>query len=81
MNRTILSIIGLLGFVMLDWSCFHNNGGCDTLIDYRRYTIKGVDTTVILSLKETVNASWDLYKSGDTVAVDKFRIHVKLIEN
>lgn len=80
MNRTVLSIIGLLGFVMLDWSCFPNNGGCGGG-DYkdRSYTIKGVDTTVILSLKETVNASWDLYKSGDTVAVDKFRIHVKLL--
>ena len=65
---------------MLDWSCFPNNGGCGGG-DYkdRSYTIKGVDTTVILSLKETVNASWDLYKSGDTVAVDKFRIHVKLL--
>ncbi len=80
MNRTVLSIIGLLGFVMLDWSCFPNNGGCGGG-DYkdRSYTIKGVDTTVILSLKEMVNASWDMYKSGDTVAVDKFRIHVKLL--
>lgn len=80
MNRTILSIIGLLGFVMLDWSCFPNNRGCGGGDDKdRSYTIKGIDTTDILSLKETVNASWDLYKSGDTVAVDKFRIHVKLL--